>query len=498
MEQPIAKEKSNLKWLVLLTVIIGTFLGSLDKMIVGLAVPKIISDFHITVSAAGWISTAYILANAVFVPIWGKLGDTWGRKKVYVIGFTVFIIGSIFAGLSWNLGSMLVFRIIQAVASSADYPTAMAIIAVKFKEGKERAQALGIWSSAFAASTVFGPLIGGPLIDNFGWRSVFLVNLPVGLIGLFMALTFIDESVSEQKTKRFDWGGAMALGGALSALVLVLDKGLDWGWLSTESIIAYAAIIVCSIAFYLIEKRHPEPIVDLKFFSNSIFVNTLINNAIIFMAMMGAVFLVPIFAQTFLGYNATETGYLFMPMAAGLLIAAPLGARLMGKIEARYVIAASTAIAGMGIYMLSWLDPRSGPLVIAIPMFLFTFGMGFGMSQRTNIIASTVPKREIGVASSVLALVRNVSGAFGIAIFSTMLTNFIKNNVLTVARMSDLYVHTPQAIGEFTALVTLKAQITAYTTIFHVSAIIMFIGAILSLWIKVDKKEEMEEVFVMD
>lgn len=498
MEQTVVEEKSSLKWLILLTVIIGTFLGSLDKMIVNLALPKIISDFHITVSAAGWISTAYILANAVFVPIWGKLGDTWGRKKVYVIGFTVFIFGSILAGLSWNIGSMLLFRVIQAVASSADYPTAMAIIAVTFKEGKERGQALGIWSSAFAASTVFGPLIGGPLIDNFGWRSVFLVNLPVGLIGLFMALTFINESVSEKKTMRFDWWGSLMLGGMLSALVLVLDKGIDWGWMSTESVISYAVIVFCALAFYFIEKHHPEPIVDLKFFSNSIFVNTLINNAVIFMAMMGAIFLVPIFAQTFLGYDATQTGYLFMPMAAGLLIAAPLGARLMGKVEARYVIAISTAVAGAGIYMLSWLDPRSGPWVIAIPMFLFTFGMGFGMSQRTNSIAVAVPKSEIGVASSVLALVRNISGAFGIAIFSTMLTNLLKNNVLTVSRMSDLYVHTPQAIGEFTALITLKAQILAYTTIFATAATIMFIGAFLALFIKVDKKEELEEVFIME
>lgn len=499
MDQSIVvEEKSNLKWLILLTVIIGTFLGSLDKMIVNLALPNIISDFHITVSAAGWISTAYILANAVFVPIWGKLGDTWGRKKVYVIGFTVFILGSILAGLSWNLPSMLFFRVVQAIASSADYPTAMAIIAVTFKEGKERAQALGIWSSAFAASTVFGPLIGGPLIDNFGWRSVFLVNLPVGLIGLFMALTYIKESVSEKKTVSFDWLGSLMLGGMLSALVLVLDKGLDWGWLSASSIISYITVLFCGIAFYFIEKHHPEPMVDLKFFSNGVFVNTLINNAVVFMAMMGAIFLVPIFAQTFLGYDATQTGYLFMPMAAGLLIAAPLGARLMGKIEARYVIAVSTMVAGGGIYMLSWVDARSGPLVIAIPMFLFTFGMGFGMSQRTNMIAAAVPKHEIGVASSVLALVRNIAGAFGIAIFGTMLTYLIEGNVSTVSRMSELYVHTPQAIGQFTALITLKAQIIAYKTIFSTAAAIMFVGGILALWIKVDKNEELEEVFVME
>src|SRR5689334_17031438 len=174
-------KSSNLRWWILLTVIVGTFLGRLDQTIVNLALPKIINDFGISVAAAGWIATAYIIANAVFVPVWGKLGDTIGRKKVYMLGFSIFIFGSVLAGLSWNLSSMIVFRVIQAIAGSADYPTAMAIIAVTFASGKERAQALGIWSSSFAAASVFGPLLGGPLIDNFGWRSVFLINLPIGI-----------------------------------------------------------------------------------------------------------------------------------------------------------------------------------------------------------------------------------------------------------------------------------------------------------------------------
>ena len=148
------ESKGNLRWWILLTVIVGTFLGRLDQTIVNLALPKIIGDFGITVSSAGWIATAYILANAVFVPVWGKLGDTIGRKKVYILGFSIFIFGSVLAGLAWNLGSMIVFRIIQAIAGSADYPTAMAIIAITFKQGKERAQALGIWSSSFAAAAV--------------------------------------------------------------------------------------------------------------------------------------------------------------------------------------------------------------------------------------------------------------------------------------------------------------------------------------------------------
>jgi DHA2 family multidrug resistance protein len=471
-----------------LTVIIGTFLGRLDQTIVNLALPKIIIDFGITVSSAGLIATAYILANAVFVPIWGKLGDTIGRKKVYILGFSIFILGSVLAGLSWNLSSLIIFRIVQAIAGSADYPTAMAILAVTFKEGKERAQALGIWSTSFAAAVVFGPLLGGPLIDTFGWRSVFLVNLPIGLLGIYMALRFINESRSKIKTKFFDWWGALSLGGMLSALVLVLDKGSDWGWLSVGSLICYFSIVIFLGLFIKIEHKAPEPIVDLKFFKIPTFVNALLNNFVVFMGMMGGVFLIPVFAQTFLGYSATESGYLFIPMAAAMMLASPLGGMLTGKVQTRYVIFASTIVASIGIFLFTYLDPKSTALDIIIPLTIMAFGLGFGMAQRTNIIASVVPQSEIGIASSILALVRNIAGAFGIAIFATILNNRINTNILTINGFSKLSSHASFVIQKYISLITLKAQIDAYDYVFWVSSIIVFIGSFTILFLKLKKE----------
>lgn len=482
-------EQSNLRWWILFTVIIGTFLGRLDQTIVNLALPKIIDEFSITVSSAGWIATAYILANAVFVPIWGKLGDTIGRKKVYIIGFAVFILGSVLAGFAWNLQSMIVFRVIQAIAGSADYPTAMAIIAVTFREGKERAQALGFWSASFAAASVFGPLLGGPLIDNFGWRSVFLINLPIGIIGTLMALRFINESKSAVKTVHFDWWGATTLGIMLSSLVLVLEKGSGWGWLSAYSIISYAVIVVFTKIFIMIENKTKEPIVDLSFFKIPAFVNTLINNFVVFMGMMGGVFLIPIFAQTFLGYGATESGYLFMPMAAAMMIASPIGGALTGKVKAKYVIFASTIVAALGIFLFSFLDPRSGPLAIIIPLCIMAFGMGFGMAQRTNIVASVVKPSEIGIASSILALVRNIAGAFGIALFSTILNSRIEHNILKINNYSQLFSDKLVDMQQYTTLIILKAQINAYDYIFIVSSIIVAVGSFAILWLKVKKED---------
>ena len=473
-----------------MTVIVGTFLGRLDQTIVNLALPKIIKEFSITVSSAGWIATAYILANAVFVPVWGKLGDTLGRKKIYVLGFSIFIVGSILAGLSWNLSSMIVFRIIQAVASSADYPTAMAILAVTYTDNKERAQALGIWSASFAAAAVFGPLIGGPLIDLFGWRSVFLINLPVGIIGLFMALAFISESRSAKKETSFDVKGAIVLGCTLSALVLVLDKGQDWGWTSLYSFFSYFSVVAGLAWFIHIEKNHKEPIVDLKFFKNKVFVQTIINNFIIFMGMVGSIFLIPIFAQTFLGYDATGTGYLFLPMAACMMISAQIGGRMANRFQPRYIIMFSTAVAAVGLFLFSFLDARSTVWDIILPLGIMAFGMGFGMAQRTNIIAATVPRSEIGMASSVLALARNIAGAFGIAIFGSLLNSSIENNVLRISDLSSFHGQNAFQYQQFVAMIILKADINGYHTVFIVSAAIVLFGAAMAYTIgnvKIDR-----------
>lgn len=498
MQETASKDNSSMRWLILLTVIIGTFLGRLDQTIVSLALPKIISDFAITTSEAGWIATAYIIANAVFVPIWGKLGDTTGRKRVYLIGFGLFIVGSALAGLAWNLNSMIFFRVIQAIAGSADYPTAMAIIAFTFAEGRERAQALGIWSSAFAASAVLGPLIGGPLIDNFGWRWVFLINIPVGIIGILMAIAFIPESkVADDRERKFDWWGALTLGAMLSSLVLVLERGTEWGWTSGNALLSYLVILVFGTVFVLIERKHPEPIVDLKFFTHSAFVNTMGNNFVSFMGMMGAVFLIPIFAQTFLGLDATQTGLLFIPMAAGMMISAPLGGRFTGRIQSRYIISLSTFVAGLGLLLFPFtLDVRSGVWDIMLPLFIMALGLGFGMAQRTNAVAALVPPEEIGVASSVLALVRNIAGAFGIALFGTILNSATKQNVLDIARNSTLFDHSSASTAEFIALIQLKAQIDAYQLIFLIAAFVMFFGAVLALLLKVPEKKLQEPIVI--
>jgi hypothetical protein len=268
----------------------------------------------------------------------------------------------------------------------------------------------------------------------------------------------------------------------------VLDQGQTWGWASLPSILSYIATVAFAIAFYIVETRQDEPIVNLEFFKISIFVNTLINNFIVFMSLIGAIFLIPIFAETFLGYNATQTGYLFIPLAFALMIAAPLGGQLIGKVKPSYVIFVSTLVAGIGMLLLSRIDPRSTALDLILPLCVLAFGLGFGMAQRTNLVAVAVPKEDIGEASAVLALVRNISGAFGVAIFSTILTLRINANVLNIARLSVLRSTSPQTVQQFIGLIILKAEVVSYASVFEIAGAIIIVGAFAAFLITVPKE----------
>jgi len=490
-EQPQQKKSfQSHQWLILITLMIASFLGRLDGTIVNLALPKIIQDFGITVSQASWISTAYIIANAIFVPVFGKLGDLIGRKSLYIFGIVGFTVTSMLAGLSFNLPSMVVFRILQAITVSIDYPIALSIIAHTFEDKGQRAQAMGMWSAIFAAAVVFGPLLGGPLVDNFSWRSVFYINLPLGAIGTFMAIKYINEPVTKIKgLKNFDIWGSLLLGLSLGTLVLVLDQGQSWGWASTNSMISYIISGLALISFILVEQRQKEPVVDLKFFKNPVFTASIITSFLSFMGMIGGIFLLPLFAQTYLGYSVTKTGYLFIPMAVGMGFAAQIGARLSAKIQPRILTSVSMLFAAFAMYLFSGIDIKWTSFDIMWRLFLMAFGLGIGLAPLTQAATSTVPVQEVGIASSILALARNIAGAFGTAIFATVLSNSITSSLLKIQTYSVVNSLNPAVIQEYMSLMAIKANVASYATVFHWASFFMIIGAMSALFVKENKRD---------
>lgn len=474
-------------WMVLATVMVGTLLIGLDRTVVNLGLPGMISDFHTTVSSAGWIATGYIIANAVFVPVFGKLGDKVGNRNIYFWSFIGFIVTSVAAGAAWNLSSMVIFRVLQGLVGAAIYPTAMALIARTFADPNARTQALGIWSASFAVSSVLGPLIGGPLIDNFSWRWLFYINLPVGILGIFMTLAYLPHDKPVDTKPGFDYKGAISLGVALSALVLVLDRGSEWGWLSLESIIAYAVTVISGIIFYFIEKHESDPVVDLKLFKNPVFANVLLLSLVSFGGMMGAMFLIPVFAQTYLGLNATETGFLFIPMALAMFIAAPLGGRLSRVVPLQYLVAFGMTLASFGIYLFSGLDVKTTEFDLMLPLVVFAFGLGLSMAPMTAAATNSVPADEVGVSSAVLNLVRNIAGAIGIAFFGTILTSIIGSKVISIGQSTIVHTADPETLQMVSTLVILKAQIEAYSEVFLIASGIMALGIIVALFLREPK-----------
>jgi EmrB/QacA subfamily drug resistance transporter len=457
---------------------------------VNLAIPKIISDFGINITQASWISTAYIIANAIFVPIFGKFGDLIGRKPLYLFGIIGFVVTSVLAGLSNDLSSLIFFRVLQAITVSIDYPLALSIIAYAFEDRQQRAQAMGLWSANFAIAAVFGPLLGGPLIDNFSWRSIFFINLPLGIIGTLMAWKYIEEPVQKIKgLKNFDIWGSIVLGVALGALVLVLDQGQTWGWLSTKSVISYFISIFSFVLFIFIEKGQKEPVVDLKFFSIPGFTPSIIVSFITFMGMIGGIFLLPLFVQNYLGYSVTKTGYLFIPMAIGIMSSVQIGTRLATKIQPKFVVFIGLIWSSIFLLFFSGIDLTWSFAHIAVNLFFFAFGLGFTFGPITNAAISKVPIHEVGVASSILALARNIAGAFGVAIFATILTNSVNSEIMNVSKFSTINTFDPNILKEVSYLMVVKANVLSFKTVFIWSAFFTFIGAISSLFLSETKKE---------
>lgn len=482
---PQRKGFTGTQWAILGTLMISSFLGRLDGTIVNLALPKIIQDFGITVTEASYIATAYIIANAVFVPVFGKMGDLIGRKPLYLFGIIGFVISSMLAGLSFNLSSMLIFRVLQAITVSIDYPIALAIIAYEFTDRKQRIQAQGIWSSIFAASIVFGPLLGGPLTDTFGWRSVFYVNIPLGAIGTILAWRFIREPVEQIKgIKHFDWLGSLILGINLGTTVLVLDRGQTWGWLSFYSIISYIIAIVSLVLFIIIEHTEKEPVVNLEFFKVLPFTVANIASFISMLGLFGGLFLLPIFAQNILGYSVTKSGFLFIPMAFAIMIGAQVGVRLSYKIPARYFVSVGMFWASLILFLFSGIDVRWTFFDIAWRLGLFAFGIGIGFGPLTQAATGSVPIQEVGVASSILALSRNLAGAFGTAIFATILSNSITSHLITLQNNSIINTTDPHILKIIPALMIAKANVLAYGTVFQWASFFVAAGGVVTLFLK--------------
>ena len=405
-------------------VMVAMFLASLDQTIVGTAMPRIITDLG-GFAQYTWVATAYIIASTITMPIVGKLTDMYGRKWFYVAGLTIFIVGSMLCGLSQTMTQLIIFRGLQGMGAGIMMANAFIVIGDLFPPS-ERGKYQGLMASVFGISSVIGPTLGGFITDNLSWNWVFFVNIPFGIviIGLF---TFFFPNIKPSDMKpKIDFAGMVTLVLTVVPLMLALTwAGVDYPWVSVPIISIFLFSVVMLFVFLVIESRASEPIIPLNLFRNKI---VSVSSVIIFttaMGMFGGIIFIPLYFQGVLGSSATASGSFLTPMMLGLVFGAIVSGQILSRAGGHYKVqgAIGLAIMALGLGLLSTITVGTGYATAVF--YIIIMGIGLGISMPLYIIAvqNAVPYAVMGVATSTTAFFRSIGGAFGLAIFGSIMNN---------------------------------------------------------------------------
>jgi EmrB/QacA subfamily drug resistance transporter len=413
---------------VLPGLMVAMLLAMLDNMIIGTAMPRIVGELG-GLAHLSWVVTAYVLGTTVSTPIWGKLGDLYGRKSIFLGSIVLFLAGSALSGLSQNMNELIGFRAIQGLGAGGLVVGVMAIIG-DLVPPRERGKYQGMMAGIMAIAMVGGPLVGGFITDNLSWRWAFYVNLPLGGLALLVLATTL--RLPKYRTEhRIDWLGAGLLGVGITALVLITTwGGNEYAWGSIQ-IIGLAALAVASlVAFGLVERNAAEPILSLKLFKNRNFVLVSSIGFLVGFALFGAVTFLPLYQQTVQGASATNSGLLLLPLMAGLLVTSVLVGRAITR-TGRYKIfpIVGGVLMVVGMLLLSRLDVGTSKAMSALFMVVLGLGMGCLMQTTMLIAQNSVEPRDLGVASSAATFFRSIGGSFGVSLFGAIFANRLTHEV---------------------------------------------------------------------
>jgi DHA2 family multidrug resistance protein len=420
---PFNPEHKTYRWLVLTSIIIGTFMAMLDSSIVNVSMPKIMATFGTSIDKITWISTAYTLVFSLMLPTSGWLADRFGYKRTYFTALLIFTTGSLLCGTSWNEDILIFFRIIQAVGGGILMPVGMTIISREFSP-EQRGKALGFWSIAGAASASFGPLIGGYLVDTFRWQAIFSINVPVGCICM-LATWVIQREYKSEKSGPFDVPGFLSMATFLTFLLVALTNGNSaWnigGWTSGFILACFALSMAGLLIFLIREFSAKSPLVDLRLFKDYTF--TLCNFLLFIfgLGLFGSTFIQPLYLQNALGYTAMQAGMFFLPMGLIQATMSPVSGIMADKLNPKIPLLLGSSLMGISLYLNGFLSLFSGYPQIMLPIILRGFGMGLMITPLMSVAMVRIPKEKMAQASGVLNLLRQVGGSFGVAILGTLL-----------------------------------------------------------------------------
>jgi EmrB/QacA subfamily drug resistance transporter len=407
------RDRPNAYWLAVAAVCIGAFMGQLDASIVTVALPTLQRTFHASVGAVTWVGLSYLLVLVATVAAVGRFADMWGRKLLYVYGFGVFIIGSALCGVAPSLGALIGFRALQAVGAALLQANSVAIIVLAVPR-RSLGKAIGIQGAAQAIGLALGPTVGGFLLAVGGWRLIFLVNVPFGLLGMVAGLLVVPRSRHLQERVPFDWAGLALFFPAVVALFSALSLGNTKGWTSPAILGLVAAGTALGAVFVLRERRCADPMLDLALFRRSRFSAGIASGLLSYLVMFGVLFLVPFYFERGLGIGTGTAGLELMVMPLALGLVAPVAGRLADRVGARPLTVGGMAVVAGGLAGLGILRPPTAGFLAVLAVI----GLGLGLFTPPNnaAIMGAVPEQQSGLASGVLNMTRGMGTSLGLAL----------------------------------------------------------------------------------
>jgi EmrB/QacA subfamily drug resistance transporter len=403
----------------------------IDTFVVNVAFPAIARSLHASVGTAGWTVSGYVLVMAVLPVAMGRLGDLFGRRRIYIAGLALFLGASIACGFANGIGALIVFRVLQGVGGATMMPGTLSITTRAFPP-QQRGLAIGIWGGVSGLGLIAGPILGGLLVQGDSWRWIFFINVPIGVVALLMAVLYVPESYDESAPRTIDWAGLLTLSGALCLIMLGLTWANDDGWSSARVLGGLAVGVALLPLFVAAERRISHPLVDLSLFRSGTFVAACLAAALSSMAIFGSQPYQSLFLQNTWGFSPLQGGLAFIPATALVALMMPvsgvLGQRL-GRRLRLVVIAGSLAVAGSFLLVLR-LDAQSGYADGLLgPLFLRGIGVGLLMSSTSLAVMSAAPLAKAGLASGALTMSRNIGTAVGVALLGTIFASHLDTNL---------------------------------------------------------------------
>ena len=415
--QPVPERRKRLVILGICSM--SLLIVGLDTTIVNVALPAIHRTFHSSLDGLQWTIDAYTLVLASLLMLSGSTADRLGRRRVFQVGLSLFSLGSLLCAVAPSLDALIAARVLQAIGGSMLNPVAMSIIRNVFVDPRERAQAIGVWGGVVGISMALGPVVGGALVDSIGWRSVFIVNIPIGLAAILLTALFVPESKSD-RPRRIDPVGQVLVIVALATLTYAIIEAPSAGWLSAQTVALFAVSLASFIGLVLYELRRREPLLEMRFFRSAPFSGATATAVAMFMALGGFLFLNTLYLQDVRGLSPLDAGLYTLPMAGLMLVVAPLTGRFVGNHGTRLpLVGGGLALAASGL-ILTQLTSHTSLAVLFGAYVLFGLGSGLINPPITNTAVSGMPPSQAGVAAAVASTGRQVGQTLGVAVLGAL------------------------------------------------------------------------------